>query len=498
MCGITGALTLSNRGFGLQDSKIIHSLAMLATLRGTDGAGIAAGDIDPEKGPYWAKQAETAQLSLDKNTLSTYVDDGKWCIVHARAATIGAIVTAACHPFDFENVIGVHNGTVSAINSALPGHNCINDSETIYAAINATDPTGVADILKDIDYGAYALAWYDKRLQALRFARNGDRPLWFYKHHHTWFWHSEPSAIAMAIARHSTDPLSYRNMDPWALNSHAILTIPVYEGEGYVEDFTVPIVPASYSTGWYDTVRKRWFGGGGYDDTYDAWWDDDDDAFTVTPKKDGGSSSSSNYKPSYITYTGGSSLNQSWLEPYKEGIHGVLKSFIGSEILPVTQKEWDDTLRKLASLAIPARGVRAVTANESLFPTEVSFRVLELNRPLGIAYGAVYLRGWGWVPVTGLLSAAQNKAMAHMYPNELALSSKLPVVQGELNSIKLYATGEIGLGFSSLLMYGTSVPRDIEVAEATTGGFNTHPALALHGHKPEVGSDWEIWKTKEV
>ena len=121
---------------------------------------------------------------------------------HNRFATQGKVDIDGAHPFEFENVIGVHNGTVHHYQlKTFPGYNEFDiDSQIIYSQLNA-DPDP-AEIWKKVD-GAMALVWYDKRTRKFNFARNTQRPLHYAlsKNNRTIVWASERWMISVATSR---------------------------------------------------------------------------------------------------------------------------------------------------------------------------------------------------------------------------------------------------------------------------------------------------------
>lgn len=94
---------------------------------------------------------------------------------HNRHATLGAKTEENAHPFMFEHVLGMHNGTLdkSSIKCMHEHEKYGTDSEAIFATINEF---GIDETVKYLE-GAWALIWYDKRDQTLNMLRNDKRPL---------------------------------------------------------------------------------------------------------------------------------------------------------------------------------------------------------------------------------------------------------------------------------------------------------------------------------
>jgi len=95
-------------------------------------------------------------------------------IGHNRYATQGAVNAKNAHPFDFDGLVGVHNGTLNN-KSVLEDHKDFAvDSENLYHHIHLF---GLEDAIKRI-LGAWALVWWDKDQDTLNFLRNKERPLY--------------------------------------------------------------------------------------------------------------------------------------------------------------------------------------------------------------------------------------------------------------------------------------------------------------------------------
>lgn len=94
---------------------------------------------------------------------------------HNRYATTGEKTEANAHPFEFEHILGMHNGTLDKFSHTdLPNYkNYGTDSEAIFSSFNESDVPTTLGLMQ----GAWALVWYDKRDNTLNFLRNDKRPL---------------------------------------------------------------------------------------------------------------------------------------------------------------------------------------------------------------------------------------------------------------------------------------------------------------------------------
>ncbi|MGL4568737.1 MAG: class II glutamine amidotransferase [Fusobacteriaceae bacterium] len=97
---------------------------------------------------------------------------------HNRYATQGDILEETSHPFEFENIIGAHNGTVYQYSlKNFHGFSNYNiDSQIIFSHLNNT--MDINKVWKDAE-GAMALVWWDKQNKTLNLIRNKERTLFF-------------------------------------------------------------------------------------------------------------------------------------------------------------------------------------------------------------------------------------------------------------------------------------------------------------------------------
>lgn len=196
MCGITG---VAGNLQGNHD-KFLKVALHLDALRGEDGTGVAfitrTDDILVAKqvgGPH--------ELFQDKRFETGLRRVNRAMIGHNRYATQGGISKKTAHPFDFENVVGVHNGTLSN-KWKLKGHADYQvDSQALY---NHIDMEGIDSAIKELGgpNNAWSLVWWDKVEETLNFLRNKERPMWIVrsKDGESMFWASE--AWMLDIATH--------------------------------------------------------------------------------------------------------------------------------------------------------------------------------------------------------------------------------------------------------------------------------------------------------
>lgn len=191
MCGIVGVIG----EIGLLEKRYFDILLTVDIVRGRDATGtfkvhqdgsyqfIKSAGLPPELyfddylNDYSAeKEGKQYDAYFDRNTGYVHGNDLKFLIGHNRSATVGIKTDpAGAHPFDFENVIGVHNGTFQhqAYSKMEYYKESVSDTEALYYEINKN---GLEATYEKHD-GAMACVYYDKVADRLKIFRNGQRPL---------------------------------------------------------------------------------------------------------------------------------------------------------------------------------------------------------------------------------------------------------------------------------------------------------------------------------
>ena len=175
MCGIVGVAGK----IGVKEEQVFALMLKLDTIRGHHSTGVIAIDkhksvVKHEKflGTPWDFYKET---DLFNGGIGTYRGTASALIGHNRAATIGDVSAENAHPFDFDDLIGVHNGTlVDTQLHKLDEHLKFDvDSQVLYHNINKN---GIKETIPKT-CGAYSLIWWDKKDETLQLLRNDDRPM---------------------------------------------------------------------------------------------------------------------------------------------------------------------------------------------------------------------------------------------------------------------------------------------------------------------------------
>lgn len=122
-------------------------------------------------------------------------------IGHNRFATQGAVNAENAHPFDTENAIGVHNGTLDWgwERNLDKGQELDVDSQALYEDISSK---GLRKTIGSVA-GAWSLVYFDKKTETIEFLRNSQRPMFYCytKNKKTILFASEPCMIKYAAER---------------------------------------------------------------------------------------------------------------------------------------------------------------------------------------------------------------------------------------------------------------------------------------------------------
>lgn len=187
MCGIVGILS---NNLTLREKVAFQEMLFMSTLRGVDSTGVF-GVSTKEHGKdkkfsygYVKKAVSAPEFLSDENTMGAckekvFDPSGHWVkalVGHTRAATIGSVSQKNAHPFKYNHILGIHNGT---LRTKLTGHMLIDtDSECLYRNIAEK---GAVETLSQLGgyTDAFALVWFDSSNRSINLIRNTQRPLHF-------------------------------------------------------------------------------------------------------------------------------------------------------------------------------------------------------------------------------------------------------------------------------------------------------------------------------
>jgi predicted glutamine amidotransferase len=481
MCGITGSLQLSNK-YDSYDLRVMTDLLYITSLRGTDGTGLVWGDAaNPDK-IHMDKSPAPAQSFLTKFEIKDALEDARWAIGHCRAATLGKIDKASSHPFHHGDVVGVHNGTINNMSTYFPSYSGYNDSDTLYKVLADTDPAEVGDVLREISYGAYALVWYDKRIKSLRFVRNSERPLYFYKENSVWWWSSEASFIATCLTRNTNSDLLYTSIEPWQLKKHTLLTLPIDGSPATVEDYVPKTRPIT--TGRSNIITR------GYEDPWEDYIESRQ-PYSYQPYK-----APANYNANTSTKDASKTeeeapwleltdLHNLWVSPdymrqYIGKIYMKVTALTGTQGMmsggPVFNAYIEDLATKLTGFA----GGR-----------EIIFRGLHVDEASGMVYGTVGDEEESIaLPVVGMLGDSVIKK--HLDEADKADIMMHPLFKGKIESVMVYSSGELGLKVDTITTAGWDNDTNIKEIQMHIGDEHNHPHKLLSTWPDGINwGDWE-------
>lgn len=198
MCGHVGVAGTITRDGVDAFCDLLH----FDTRRGPHSTGVLAVGRGKDPDCDVVKMAVPALYLMETKLFDQKVTTGKSVLLgHNRFATVGKINRANAHPFEFEHVIGAHNGTIaySDRDCIIGGDKFDTDSEGIFNMINEL---GVEQTIPEL-YGAWALVWYDKRDHSINFIRNSERELYYVlaEDGKSLWWASEAGMLHAALRR---------------------------------------------------------------------------------------------------------------------------------------------------------------------------------------------------------------------------------------------------------------------------------------------------------
>lgn len=196
MCGHVGVAGHLTK----KEEDVFKQLLIVDSLRGTDSTGVAViPSFQPVKvvkdigNPYELMDRK----SFDKALLGL----NRAIIGHNRYATVGGVDKNTAHPFEFDTLVGAHNGTLTNKWNFDNHSDFAVDSQALFNQINKT---GLKDAMSKAT-GAWCIIWWDKVNESINFLRNKERPLWMVRTSDgkTLFWASELWMLEGVLARNN-------------------------------------------------------------------------------------------------------------------------------------------------------------------------------------------------------------------------------------------------------------------------------------------------------
>lgn len=166
MCGIVGWVS---KNASLKLTNWADDALLMDSVRGDHSTGVMFSDADTSVFKKAIAGYDFIQLKQYKKVR----ESRGFFIGHNRYATMGSHCDDNAHPFETEDWVGVHNGSLThGWKSYLPSGFDV-DSEAI---IHNIQDEGIKTTVEMLD-GAYSLVLFNKQEDKLYFARNDERPM---------------------------------------------------------------------------------------------------------------------------------------------------------------------------------------------------------------------------------------------------------------------------------------------------------------------------------
>ena len=178
MCGIVTYFS-NQKTCPVKVEDAFRDMLWVDSIRGYHSTGLiyeAEGQVD------YVKKAITGwdfiQLAHPSAILKN-LGKTPYVIGHNRAATRGAVNHSNAHPFEFDHIVGVHNGTLSNHYNLITNKEGTFpvDSMYLYKALSLRPSEEVIPQVR----GSFNLIWHDSRDNTIHLLRNDDRSYSFLK-----------------------------------------------------------------------------------------------------------------------------------------------------------------------------------------------------------------------------------------------------------------------------------------------------------------------------
>lgn len=215
MCGLVGCAGPING----KHEKAFKQLLIIDSLRGAHSTGVAAVRKWDSHVTVAKKVGNPYELLDSVKFEEIFKTINKVLIGHNRWATQGKVNSANAHPYEFESLVGAHNGTLNNRSDLFEWNTHDVDSYNLY---HHMEEKGLRDLMTKVR-GAWALTWYDKDLDSINFLRNDQRPLWLaVTDDNVLFWASEPWMLEGVLWR---EGIKHAALEQIPVDQHIVFNI---------------------------------------------------------------------------------------------------------------------------------------------------------------------------------------------------------------------------------------------------------------------------------
>ena len=199
MCGIVVAAGQ----LAYKQEKSFQTLLILDAIRGIDSTGIASIGRQALPPVVIKQPGNPYDLLETTGAEKIFRRANNVLIGHNRFATQGNVNKKNAHPFEFDNLVGVHNGTLTNKYQLPNGIDYAVDSQALYACMSEKGVRATLDIIQ----GAWSLVWFDYDKKTLNFLRNQERPMFmaYDKKSNALYAASEKWMLHIATSRHDVE-----------------------------------------------------------------------------------------------------------------------------------------------------------------------------------------------------------------------------------------------------------------------------------------------------
>lgn len=195
MCGLVGMAGDIQKA----ERDMFSQMLIVDAIRGHHSTGVASVTAS-KRLEVFKKAMNPVDFMQHKQYEKVVGWDAQVLIGHNRYATVGQINNRTAHPFEFDGIVGAHNGTLLGWRNDLRDADLFDvDSECLIHNINVV---GWDETIRRM-HGAAALSVYHEDTHSICLFRNTERPLYFtYNEDSTvLFWASEAWMIRNLAAR---------------------------------------------------------------------------------------------------------------------------------------------------------------------------------------------------------------------------------------------------------------------------------------------------------